>query len=269
MGPVSYWKKLRLAMNFIHMATASGYKSNKQLGGLISRIMVFEQENEENQILWKQAKISELQSQINPHFLYNTLESIRGQALEDHNQKIADMTEALAKYFRYSINKENDIVELSKEMENINNYIHIQQYRFEDRFQFLTKIDNDVDLSVKLPKMTLQPIVENALFHGIETRVSDGKILLKVTSNQKDVFIVVQDNGKGMDEETLRSIQVRFRTNDGILENRELKKHMGIALINVNHRLKLLFGEEYGLQVNSAFGIGTEVILTVPREGKI
>lgn len=266
LSPFELIKMLGLSWSFIRMARERGYRNKEQLIILISKVMMFEHENEESRIIWKQAKISELQSQINPHFLYNTLESLRGQALDEGHPKIAEMTEALAKYFRYSINKENDIVTLEEEIENIKNYIHIQKYRFEDRFEFKWFVENSEDLQYRLPKMTLQPIVENAIYHGMESRLSDGRILLRVQSSPNKVFVFIQDNGQGMNEEELANMHKRLRSNEGILESSELKKHMGIAMINVEQRLRLLFGEPYGLQINSAVGVGTEVLVTLPKE---
>lgn len=261
------WK---LAYEFIQISQNMGQRSPEQLEQLIRRIVKYEIDNEEKHILWKQAKISELQSQINPHFLYNTLESIRGQAIEDNNAKIAEMTEALAKYFRYSINKEDETVELKKEIENIANYIYIQKYRFEDRFQFVFELgDDEAVLQYKLPKMSLQPIVENAIFHGLENRISGGLITIRVERTQNKVYILIQDNGQGMDSQVLENLQNRLRISDGILERHELRFHMGIALLNVNQRLKLMFGEAYGLVITSAVNVGTEVLITIPTGEEI
>lgn len=252
-------------MKFIDEANLHGYHTNEEILDLIKEVKSFKQQDRISSILWQQAKFSELQSQINPHFLYNTLESIRGQALGDDNIKVAEMTEALAKYFRYSIDNESDIVELKQEIENIRNYIRIQQYRFEDRFEFKVHIDEqDQEMSCKMPKMSLQPIVENSVYHGLESRISGGLISLRIEKSDKNIRIFVQDNGQGIPYEKLKFLQKRLEETDGLLKQSELEDHMGIALLNVNHRIKLTFGKEYGLFISSTENLGTEVMLVIP-----
>lgn len=258
-------RKLPLAARYVAEAERLGYKTDKEILGLIAQVQQYRQQDRTSSILWQQAKFSELQNQINPHFLYNTLESIRGQALGDGNVKVADMIEALAKYFRYNISKEGDIVELKQEIENIRNYIHIQQYRYEDRFDFKIDIDEDAqELTGKIPKMSLQPIIENAVFHGLGSRVSGGLVRLHIEKSDQKIRIFVQDNGQGIPADKLKYLQKRLEESDGILKQSELKEHMGIALLNVNHRIKLTFGEEYGLYISSTVNLGTEVMLVVP-----
>jgi two-component system sensor histidine kinase YesM len=258
-------KKIPLAMKFIDEAKLYGYQTEEEVLTLIKEIISYKQHDNVSSILWQQAKFSELQSQINPHFLYNTLESIRGQAIGDDNIKIADMTEALAKYFRYSISKESDIVTLKQEIENIRNYIRIQQYRFEDRFEFKVYIDEqDYAMLCKMPKMSLQPIVENSVYHGLESKISDGLISLRVEKSDKRIRIFVQDNGQGIPYEKLKFLQKQLEETDGILVQSELEDHIGIALLNVNHRIKLMYGNEYGLFISSTLDLGTEVMIVIP-----
>ena len=123
-----------------------------------------------SQIFDKQTELTALQSQINPHFLYNTLECIRGQALIDDNREIAKMTEALSAFFRYSISKKGNFVTLREELDNINNYMLIQQYRFNNRFTLEIMIDEEdkVAYDYLVPKLIIQPVIENAIFHGLE-----------------------------------------------------------------------------------------------------
>jgi two-component system sensor histidine kinase YesM len=258
-------KKIPLAIKLIDEAELQGYQTDDDILALIKDVKSYKQQDSISGILWQQAKFSELQSQINPHFLYNTLESIRGQAIGDDNIKVADMTEALAKYFRYSISKESDIVELKQEIENISNYIRIQQYRFEDRFEFKVYIDEqDHAMLCKMPKMSLQPIVENSVYHGLESKISDGLISLRIEKSDKKIRIIVQDNGQGIPYEKLKFLQMRLEETDGILKQSELEDHMGIALLNVNHRIKLMFGKEYGLFISSTVDLGTEVMVVIP-----
>jgi two-component system sensor histidine kinase YesM len=218
-------------------------------------------------IMTQKMKYAELQNQINPHFLYNTLENIRGQAIVDENNVIADMTEALARYFRYNISKDNDIVKLSQELENIRTYIQIQQYRFKNRFTFqiYNHDDTDVIFHCQIPKMTLQPIVENAIFHGLENKIEQGHIGIHIEVADTLVTLLVEDDGVGMDAETLSNLNKKLKTAKKKLEWIEEKENSnGIALENVNNRLRLLYGENYGLNISSTQGVGTEVEISIP-----
>ncbi len=218
-------------------------------------------------MLRQQSKYAELQSQINPHFLYNTLETIRGQAIIDDNYKIAEMTEALAKYFRYNINKDNDLVTLEQELENIRNYIHIQQYRFQDRFVFrICPHDEYKEYAhCLIPKMTLQPIVENAIFHGMEQKIELGHINIHIETTMERLIIIVADDGVGMDEETLQRMNLKLQQAERVPEVSEKSGHNGIAMENVNSRLRLMYGDDYGLKISSTKDLGTEVEITLPR----
>ncbi len=218
-------------------------------------------------LLRQQSKYAELQNQINPHFLYNTLETIRGQAVIDDNYIIADMTEALAKYFRYNISKDNDTVTVEQELENIQNYIQIQQYRFQDRFVFriYPHVETEVYAACLIPKMTLQPIVENAIFHGMEQKMEKGHIYIHIEATIDRLMIIVADDGVGMDEEALEKLQQKLQQADGVSELPQKPEHNGIAMENVNNRLRLLYGGDYGLKVSSTKELGTEVEITLPR----
>ncbi|SCP98495.1 sensor histidine kinase [Anaerobium acetethylicum] len=218
-------------------------------------------------VLRQESEYAELQSQINPHFLYNTLETIRGQAVIDDNYKIADMTEALAKYFRYNIGKDNDQATVADEIENIYNYIHIQQYRFDDRFRFNVYPHDDSGeyLNCIIPKMTLQPIVENAIFHGVESKIEQGHISIHIETTENCLSITVADDGVGMDEDALRKMNDKLNNPQGIITYNKKDSHNGIAMDNVNKRLKLLFGKEYGIRVSSTHMFGTEVEIRIPK----
>lgn len=214
----------------------------------------------------KQAELDSLQSQINPHFLYNTLESIRGQAVLDRADKIAKMTEALSAFFRYSIGRKGSIVQLTDELKNTDNYMLIQQFRFGEKIS-LQKIipDGEEALQGYLPKMTVQPIIENAIYHGLEMKEGKGRIILRVTLTGDRMLINVTDNGIGMEDEQVEKINASMdepiHLSTGQDQNRKGK---GIALKNVNDRIRLLYGEEYGIRVFSTLGEGTDVELRLP-----
>ncbi|MCM8710315.1 histidine kinase [Clostridium sp. SYSU_GA19001] len=214
----------------------------------------------------KQAEIDALQSQINPHFLYNTLESIRGQALVEGVDEIADMTEALANFFRYTVSLKGAIVSLEQELNNIDNYFFIQQYRFNNRFKIQKKIDDSDEeiFSYKMPKLILQPIIENAIYHGLEPKIGMGNITIRGYCTEERLVIIISDDGVGMDKEKVDNIN--YKLNNVLISSSEvnLRKKTGIALINVNQRIKLSYGEKYGVRVSSTLGLGTDVEVVLP-----
>ena len=218
-------------------------------------------------LLRQQSQYAELQNQINPHFLYNTLETIRGQAVIDDNYKIADMTEALAKYFRYNISRDNDIVTVAQELENIRNYIQIQQYRFQERFVFriYPHVEEEEYAGCLMPKMTLQPIVENAIYHGMEEKLELGHISIHIEADTERLVILVVDDGVGMEEDTLQRMNRELLKAEMRETASEKTSHNGIAMQNINSRLRILYGEAYGLRVSSTKDLGTEVEITLPR----
>jgi len=213
----------------------------------------------------KNAEFLALQNQINPHFLYNTLEAIRADALRAKIDTIAKTTEALADFFRYTITEVDKVLSLEDELNNVENYFIIQHYRFGDKLKMRVFIRND-DLSVskvKLPKLTLQPIVENAIYHGLEKRVEGGTITIKVEATASKLLINIVDDGVGIEPEKLNQLNERLSSIDMYLDEDD-GQYRGIALRNVNSRIKLLFGADYGIHVFSTKGIGTDVRLTLP-----
>ncbi|MDR1795904.1 MAG: sensor histidine kinase [Clostridiales Family XIII bacterium] len=214
----------------------------------------------------RQAQYLAMQNQINPHFLYNTLEGIRGEALAGGNESIAKMTETLSHFFRYTISNLESLVTLEDELRNVNNYFTIQQYRFGDRLAMDVDFEDEEDraklLDAKVPKLILQPIVENAIIHGIEGAPGTGKIVIRIEFTGERLILTVSDNGVGMEPEKLWELNDRMtnlyeRYSSGT-------KQGGIALSNVNSRIKLLFGEDYGIHIMSEIGTGTDVEVTLP-----
>lgn len=219
----------------------------------------------------RQAQYLALQNQINPHFLYNTLEGIRSEALIDGKTSISSMCEALSTFFRYTINHVENLVPLSMELDNTNNYFFIQQYRFGDKLSLkLSFLDGCKDdaLKIKIPKLTLQPIVENAIIHGLEKKRGPGEILITVEVLDSRLQIIVKDNGIGVKDEDLNNLRTRLATKDITNTEDSNKKSGGIALINVNQRIKILFGERYGLEITSCLGLGTDITISLPIEYK-
>ncbi len=215
----------------------------------------------------RQAQYRSLQNQINPHFLYNTLESIRSEALIAGLHSVADMTEALAVFFRYTISKVENLVSLEEELQNCQTYFRIQQYRFGARLKLQIECDPADRESIyhsRVPKLTLQPILENSIIHGTESKIGAGNLIIHLERTQKRLLIRVSDDGIGMDEGTLAMLNERLsKSGLSYQDGREGSKG-GLALTNVNHRIHLLFGEEFGLHVYSMPGMGTDVEISLP-----
>lgn len=215
----------------------------------------------------KQAQYLALQNQINPHFLYNTLEGIRGEALMMGLSSVANMTEALATFFRYTISNVDQLVTLEDELGNIQNYYAIQQYRFGDRIHLsiaFDELDRTRVLNCRIPKITLQPIVENAIIHGIENKMGAGHIRISLVATDRRLMITISDDGVGMEEYQLQALNRKLSTTFYNYLNPEQEETGGIAILNVNNRIQLLFGEEYGIVIHSTKLVGTDVQITLP-----
>ena len=238
----------------------------RELESVYGAAQKLDDETRDRELMETRMKFAQLQNQINPHFLYNTLENIRARAILDDNEVIADMTEALSRFFRYNISKRADIVKLSEELDNIRTYMHIQQYRFSNKFDFQVFIHDERSdvMNARIPKMTLQPIVENAIFHGMENKLGKGHIEIHIEYDEQNVFIIIEDDGVGMNEEDLAALRSKLAASaDGHWDTGH--ESSGIAMRNINNRLKLLYGENCGITVSSLEGVGTEVELTLPR----
>ncbi|RCW48364.1 two-component system sensor histidine kinase YesM [Paenibacillus prosopidis] len=215
----------------------------------------------EAELVKKQSEMAYLQSQINPHFLYNTLESINGIAAKEGADKIYHMTKALSLVFRYSV-KGTDTVPLREELAMIKSFIYIQKIRFGNRFEVKYHFPEEI-LEYRVPKMILQPIVENAIFHGIEPK--SGEVLLELAGEISGdmILLTVKDNGMGMDDEKLRMIMNSLSAKQGLIgQNQDWTISIGLA--NVNNRVKLKYGNEYGIIIESEPGLGTEVVIMMP-----
>ena len=225
----------------------------------------------------RKSEFDTLQSQINPHFLYNTLEGIRSEALIVGLDSIAEMTEALATFFRYTISNLENLVTLEDELANIENYYYIQQFRFGSKLDLKIQYDRDSDdeftemdfLQCKLPKLTLQPIVENSIYHGIERKIGKGHLVIRISASEERLYIRISDDGQGMTDAKLKELNEKLRrlgdeTDDPEKDGEKKQTRGGIAVVNVNRRIKLLFGEEYGIHVYSKEGVGTDVVVGLP-----
>ena len=215
----------------------------------------------------RQAQYLALQNQINPHFLYNTLESIRSEAMLAQLDSVADMTEALATFFRYTISKVENLVTVEEELQNCETYFRIQQYRFGSRLCLEIQCDpedRDELYRFRLPKLTLQPILENSIIHGTELKIGTGHLVIRLQRTQKRLLISVSDDGIGMEEEVLEQLNGRLGKGGVVGPQLKDENQGGVALMNVDNRIRLLFGAEYGLHVYSMVGMGTTVEIALP-----
>lgn len=214
----------------------------------------------------QQARYLALQNQINPHFLYNVLESIRSDAIMAGVPEIGKIAEALAVFFRYTTSKMESLSTLQEELTNVENYFLIQKYRFDDKLDLKIKLpENDKSiLKTPIPKLTLQPIVENAIKHGLEPKVAGGTIVIDIEHSDTILYISVVDDGVGIEEDRLGRLNEKLSRVDAGDGSANENGKGGIALINVNSRIRLLMGDEYGIHIFSTPEIGTEVCLTFP-----
>jgi two-component system sensor histidine kinase YesM len=197
-----------------------------------------------------------LASQINPHFLYNTLETIRMQARVKNQPEIEELAKMLAKIMRHNIQVGDTLQPLKEELKLIRYYLKIQDYRFHDRITYEIRADEEAIARLGIMPLLIQPFVENAFVHGLESKQSGGRICICVDV-QKQLLISVSDNGCGMDAEKLA--QVVHQLND--FDNLD-RTHIGIC--NVNQRIRLQYGEEYGVTIESKEQEGTTVLIRLP-----
>ncbi len=220
---------------------------------MIDRINELIKENYEKQLLIKDTEFKALQSQINPHFLYNTLESINWLAKINNQQKISNMVESLGYLLRNAISIKEDVITVREELEIVKHYVTIQKFRFEDRLNFEIEI-NEQEKDCIVPKLVVQPLVENSINYALETMIECCRIKVMVEKVENDLHIIVEDNGIGMNEDHL----------ENVIKGKYKSKGNGIGLKNIESRIKFVFGQEYGLTVESKLNVGTKVILVIP-----
>ena len=204
-----------------------------------------------------EAEFKALASQINPHFLYNTLETIRMKAYCNDDKETADLVKKLGKFMRRCLEVKDGMVTLESELEFTKSYLELQAARFGDRVSY--SIYCEVDRNYKILPLIIQPIVENAFVHGIEGEKANGKIDIKVFYRSGQVIIEVSDNGQGIPADKLRELLAKLEKND-------TSSGKSIGLTNVNKRIKMYHGEQYGLTVETTFGHGTAIRITLPQK---
>lgn len=227
----------------------------KSIKNMLGRIKVLMSDLVAEHNAKRKSEFDTLQSQINPHFLYNTLDIIVWMIENENSDKAVNIVTALAKFFRISLSKGKNIITVKDEVEHVRNYLMIQNMRFKNRFEYSIDVDEEV-LSYSSLKLMLQPLVENAIYHGMEFMDGDGEIDVKVFKEDDSLYFTITDNGFGMSEDMVETLLSK----DFVPS----KKGSGIGAKNVNERIKLYFGSEYGLKVESEPDEGTKITIHLP-----
>ncbi len=222
-------------------------------GHMVMRIQQLMTTVRQEEVNLRKTELKALQAQINPHFLYNTLDSIAWMCEQGRNSDAVKMVHALARLFRISISKGHELIPIAKEIEHAESYLQIQKYRYKNRFTYSFHVDPDC-LKYLCNKITLQPIIENAINHGLDLLVDEGCIDVYVCQDGDDIVLRVQDNGVGMSQKQIESIMQHGP-----------KDRTGIGIRNVNDRLQIYFGKEYGLHITSKLDVGTCVEIRMPK----
>ncbi len=221
-----------------------------------------EVENLEISNLLKEAELRALQSQINPHFLFNTLGCVAHTALKEEADKTYDLIMSVADLFRYNLSRSHKYGTLRDEINNIKEYINIQKARFKDKFKFEIHVVDDSLLDITIPCLSIQPIVENSFLHGIEKKEGPGIIKISIFKAEKDIIVEIWDTGVGISEERIQEII----SDDPIPELSTLVGHTSLGLKNVIKRLKLFYQRSDVIEIKSKVGESTSVILYLPAE---
>lgn len=207
----------------------------------------------QEEVTLRKTELKALQAQINPHFLYNTLDAIAWLCEEERHKDAVEMVNSLAKLFRISISRGHELITIEKEMQHAKSYLKIQNFRYKNQFTYSFDVDEEC-LNYLCNKITLQPIIENAIYHGIDRMVDEGKINIGIHQKGDRIIFTVEDNGVGMTEEQCEEIL-----------HKDAGDRVGIGIKNVNDRIKIYFGEEYGLTIQSELDEGTKVTISMPK----
>ncbi|MEC0227689.1 sensor histidine kinase [Paenibacillus alba] len=229
------------------------YSLGKTFQSMTGRIQELIIERQEQERLKNRAEIDALQSQINPHFLVNTLNAIKIMAMLSKATNLVEMTDSLIKLLSSTFHRGGSYIQLFDELQSLEKYIHIMKVRYGDRF----KVEYDLDESVMhtyILKLLLQPILENAIIHGFYGKEAMGIVKITCKTQRDQLIITITDNGKGMER----------RTMEALLQEKKVESLSGIGIANVNDRIRLNYGEPYGLEIESELGVGTEVIVVLP-----
>lgn len=275
----SFSKRLKTVCHQMHLVATGKYDEVKPMGGNDEIAQIYQEletmmgdiqdltdsmieervQKEKMHTRQKEVEFKMLASQINPHFLYNTLETIRMKARVNHQTEIEDLVKMLAKIMRRNIQLGNQMVSLRSEVELIENYLKIQSYRFGDRIQSSVVVEDAVNLEQEVLPLIIQPFVENAFIHGLEDITGDGLLAIHVGQNEQDIIIEITDNGVGMNYYQLGYLR-HMLSQDG--SDEQDTTHIGIN--NVNQRIVMQYGKEYVIRIDSVQGKGTTITIRIP-----
>lgn len=226
----------------------------KSFNVMTHRIEELMEQNIHEQEEKRKSELKALQSQINPHFLYNTLDSIIWMAEGKKNEEVVLMTASLARLLRQSISNEEELVSIGQEMEYAKSYLTIQKMRYKDKLEFQIEVEPGIK-GIKIIKLVLQPIIENAIYHGLKYKDSKGLLVVRGYQQGENAVLEVEDNGVGMDEETRQHI----------FEKHKVNYHSnGVGVYNVQKRMQLYYGKDYGIVYESEKNKGTKATITIP-----
>lgn len=231
-------------------------KLSDSLNTMIDKINELLEQVKDEQVRLRKAEFERLQSQINPHFLYNTLDAIIWLAEAGQQKKVVSMVGSLSEFFRTSLNRGKDIISIREELQHVRSYLEIQQMRYQDILQYEIDVPEELE-EYLIPKITIQPLVENALYHGIKNKRGTGMITVSGKKEEDFFLIQIRDNGIGIDEKRLE--QVRDGIKNKILTGKDM-----YGLYNVHERIRLNFGEKYGISIESVYGESTTVDVCLP-----
>ena len=244
---------LSLGLAIVVRGTREVQELSDSFGHMVLRIQQLMSTVRQEEINLRKTELKALQAQINPHFLYNTLDSIAWMCEQGRNTDAVKMVHALARLFRISISKGHELIPIAKEVEHAKNYLEIQKYRYKNQFTYEFDVDPEC-LNYYCNKITLQPIIENAILHGLDLLVDEGYIWVQVQQDGGDIVFRVQDNGVGMTQEQIENV-LQSGPDD----------RTGIGIRNVNDRLQIYFGRQYGLHITSELDVGTCVEIRMPK----
>jgi len=232
------------------------YTSFEKMNQRIDRLIELEYQS---QIQEKQARLEALQAQLDPHFLYNTLQTISGIAIEKNVFEIEHINNSLSNILRYSLNKDKTVVTVAEELNNVKNYMEIQKYRYGERINLIVELSEDV-MECKIPVFALQLAVENSIKHGSEKKIGVENIVIYDKIEYDSRLLMIRDNGSGIEEKRL--LEIRNILEKGKKENGKGYDQKG--LINLNERLKQHFGSGYGIEIANNDDEGAIVIIRIP-----
>lgn len=249
--------------------TPSGTDEIADLGNsfnrMIEEIKSLMEKNRREQEQKQMAELRTLQAQINPHFLYNTLDSIIWMAEAEKKESVIKLVKALARFFRLSLNKGRDWISIKTELEHAHTYLVIQQMRYHDILQYEIEVDPELQVYPIL-KMSLQPLIENAIYHGIKNKRGQGMIRISGHVEDRDLVLTVEDNGIGIRPERLAELQKELELPVDSLAVKQDDQEGGFGLQNVHQRIRLYFGQRYGVEIESVYREGSKISVRIPKK---